>query len=204
MSDNNFGERLSYVLGLHNLTQKEAGKRAEISQNAFVNYVKNRRIPAGDVLERIARLCDVSIEYLISGTINQNYCYEIASTIRLNRISMTNLSVKLSVTEQFLKAIVEHRVSPSTEFFKQVMEAIGVTPKGNLHDRAAVPDIRFCLEPVNHDTKNRVDYLRFRIEKLNQDLSDRDVMIEKLFTENESLKLENEELKRQLKQYKKD
>lgn len=97
---------------------------------------KNKKI-SEPVIKQICSTHGISRDFLISGTINENYLYEIQSTVSLNRNTVTAaaISKNLNIPELFIQAIIDGEVSPSDEFFKRFMkEGIGVEPHGRLKD----------------------------------------------------------------------
>ncbi|WP_341301539.1 helix-turn-helix domain-containing protein [Lysinibacillus sp. FSL H8-0500] len=63
---NNFGERLKMALKAAGYTQKKATEELELSKNAITNYVAGR-IPDAQILYKLAQLCSVSMEWLLTG-----------------------------------------------------------------------------------------------------------------------------------------
>lgn len=62
----NFGSRLREALETANLTQKAVAEKLGITPQAMNNYV-NGRIPETTILFGIAKLCSVSMEWLLTG-----------------------------------------------------------------------------------------------------------------------------------------
>lgn len=63
---NNFGERLKNALSNAGYSQKRATEILELSKNAITNYVSGR-IPDTLILHKLAKLCSVSMEWLLVG-----------------------------------------------------------------------------------------------------------------------------------------
>ena len=61
-----FGDRLRKALKVKGLTQIEAANLISITKNAMNNYVQGR-IPETTILYKLALLCSVSMEWLLSG-----------------------------------------------------------------------------------------------------------------------------------------
>lgn len=76
---NNFGERLKMSLKQSGYTQKAATEELELSKNAITNYVGGR-IPDALILYKLAKLCSVSMEWLLTGE-NSEYTIEETSSI---------------------------------------------------------------------------------------------------------------------------
>lgn len=60
------GEKIKKLRQLRGLTQKELAKRAGLSELSIVLYEKGNRRPRVDVIAKIAKALDVSVEYLLS------------------------------------------------------------------------------------------------------------------------------------------
>lgn len=63
---NHFGERLKLALKNAGYTQKKATEELQLSKNAITNYVAGR-IPDAQILHKLAKLCSVSMEWLLTG-----------------------------------------------------------------------------------------------------------------------------------------
>ncbi|QUO43424.1 helix-turn-helix transcriptional regulator [Brevibacillus composti] len=61
-----FGERLKRALKEAGYSQKSASEALGLSKNAMTNYVGGR-IPEATILYRIAKLCSVTMEWLLTG-----------------------------------------------------------------------------------------------------------------------------------------
>lgn len=61
------GERLSLMLKLNKITQKEACELTGISKNAMSNYVNGNRIPESLMLYKLAKLFRTSMEWILTG-----------------------------------------------------------------------------------------------------------------------------------------
>lgn len=62
-----FGARLKSAIKKTGLTQKSAAKKLNISTQALTNYITKNRIPEAMILYRIAKLCSVTMEWLLTG-----------------------------------------------------------------------------------------------------------------------------------------
>jgi transcriptional regulator with XRE-family HTH domain len=164
----------------------------------ILRYENGERKPSVSKLDIFEKVLNVSKSWLLSNELNQNYCYEIQSTIRLNQTSIDELSKELDVTSAFLNAIMESQVSPSRAFFERAMLAIGVEPQGNLRDRV-VAESNAVRDTKTEINENELTVLKFRIEKYARDLDAAQLCIEKLFSENEALKAEIKTLKSKIK-----
>jgi len=64
-----FGERLKRCLKESGYTQIKATEELKLSKNAILNYTKGR-IPEAKILYDLANLCNVSMQYLLTGKDN--------------------------------------------------------------------------------------------------------------------------------------
>ena len=63
-----FSERLSKLMTLRGLTQKELAIKANITESAISYYVKGVRTPSGEILTRMAECLSTSTDYLLGRT----------------------------------------------------------------------------------------------------------------------------------------
>jgi len=207
---NNFCDNIKFVRELLKMSQQNVAKVLDIPQPNFARYETGitKKIPYS-ILNKLSTQFGIAEDWLDKGEINQNYCYEIQSTIQLNQISVDDLAKKLDVTPAFLNAIIEYQISPSRAFFERVMRAIGVEPQGDLKD-TVVANVKKLTPPSGikrmnenaakgttsqSDSNDYTKMLEYRITELNRKLEDFDVAYENLHGENEALKAENERLK---------
>lgn len=61
-----FGKRLKKALKKAGYSQAKATEKLELSKNAITNYVAGR-IPEAAILHNLAKLCNVSMEWLLTG-----------------------------------------------------------------------------------------------------------------------------------------
>ncbi|MEQ8908162.1 MAG: helix-turn-helix transcriptional regulator [Vicingaceae bacterium] len=61
----NIGERITQLRKRSNLSQEELAKRAEVSRTIIGNYERNANTPSIEVLIKLARVFNVSVDYLI-------------------------------------------------------------------------------------------------------------------------------------------
>jgi len=61
-----FGERLKKCLKDAGYTQIKATEELKLSKNAILNYTKGR-IPEANILHELSKLCNISMEYLLTG-----------------------------------------------------------------------------------------------------------------------------------------
>lgn len=65
------GKRLKNLRG--NLSQKEFAKKIGVSHIAYQNYEYGKRVPPGPVLSRIATICHVTTDYILTGKLDSLY-----------------------------------------------------------------------------------------------------------------------------------
>lgn len=65
---NTLGERIAWACHKIGLMQKEAAVKADISPATLSQYVKNKRKPDPETLAKIAKVCNVSTDFLIGLT----------------------------------------------------------------------------------------------------------------------------------------
>ncbi len=63
--DNSFGKRLSYVMNMKNMRQKELAKAADVTEATVSRYVNNKRSPDIDFIRAIVPLLNVSADFLL-------------------------------------------------------------------------------------------------------------------------------------------
>lgn len=61
------GERLKKLRDRTGLNQEEFSKIIGISRGTYAHYETNKRLPSYDILEKIAKYHEVSLDYLITG-----------------------------------------------------------------------------------------------------------------------------------------
>lgn len=64
---NSFGERLRKLRNLKKLNQEELASILNISKSAVGMYERNEREPSFEIVERISKLFEVSLDYLLTG-----------------------------------------------------------------------------------------------------------------------------------------
>ena len=67
-----FAERLKTLRLQAKMTQKEISNRLEISQPTYQRYEKSEREPNQEMVQKIANLFNVSIDYLFGNTDEKN------------------------------------------------------------------------------------------------------------------------------------
>ncbi|MBQ4289165.1 MAG: helix-turn-helix transcriptional regulator [Clostridia bacterium] len=65
-----FNERLSELLSVKKITQKELAKRTDVTEAAMSHYIKGDRTPRASVLVRIAETLGTTTDYLLNGNDN--------------------------------------------------------------------------------------------------------------------------------------
>ena len=61
----NIGEQISRLRKKNNLSQVELAKKAEVSRTIIGNYERNANTPSIEVLIKLARVFNVSVDYII-------------------------------------------------------------------------------------------------------------------------------------------
>ena len=61
----NIGERITQLRKQNQLSQEELAKRAEVSRTIIGNYERNTNTPSIEVLIKLARVFNVSVDYMI-------------------------------------------------------------------------------------------------------------------------------------------
>lgn len=84
---NNFGERLKMALKAAGYTQKKATEELELSKNAITNYVAGR-IPDAQILYKLAQLCSVSMEWLLTGEDHPSHSIEKANSYEMELLQL--------------------------------------------------------------------------------------------------------------------
>jgi transcriptional regulator with XRE-family HTH domain len=63
----NFNDRLMYLMDINNESRTELAKALGIQSGSVANYCNGNRTPNYDILIKIAKHYDVSIDYLLTG-----------------------------------------------------------------------------------------------------------------------------------------
>lgn len=61
----NIGERITQLRKQQNLSQDELAKKAEVSRTIIGNYERNANTPSIEVLIKLAKVFNVSVDYII-------------------------------------------------------------------------------------------------------------------------------------------
>lgn len=184
-------DRIKFLRGLLGYSQMQMAKRLNIPQPNYARYETGltKKIPYS-LLSSISTQFGIDIEWLNSGIVDLDRCKSIEDHVR-NNVNMKLLAEKIDVTESFFNAILHNELSPSRSFYEKTLKAM------TFSDTPV-----FAKSPLKKDNDNvddQIAYLKYRIEKLNQELSEKEKFIDKLFMENERLKLEVEQLKNQIR-----
>ena len=94
-------KRILELMKNENMTQKELASKINVTEASMSRYLKGERTPRIDVLANIARVFDVSIEF-IRGEEEKSEFNEIKSLITRNASSMT-LEQKMELTKILLQ-----------------------------------------------------------------------------------------------------
>lgn len=61
----NIGERITQLRKQHSLSQEELAKKAGVSRTIIGNYERNSNTPSIEVLVKLAKIFNVSVDFLI-------------------------------------------------------------------------------------------------------------------------------------------
>ena len=61
----NFGNILKKIRRDNNLTQEELAKKIDTSRSNIANYENNKNMPSVDILDKLSKMFNVSIDYLL-------------------------------------------------------------------------------------------------------------------------------------------
>jgi transcriptional regulator with XRE-family HTH domain len=67
----NFGKRLKKLRDDKDLSQSELGKLTGLHYTQIGRYEKNKSMPSSDILQKLAEIFSVSIDFLIEGTVEE-------------------------------------------------------------------------------------------------------------------------------------
>lgn len=77
----NIGERITQLRKQQNLSQDELAKRASVSRTIIGNYERNANTPSIEVLLKLAKVFNVSIDFLIGEGELSSYDKEVLKRI---------------------------------------------------------------------------------------------------------------------------
>lgn len=84
----NIGERITQLRKQQQLSQDELAKRASVSRTIIGNYERNTNTPSIEVLLKLAKVFDVSLDYLVGegelSTIDKNVLKRIEDIEKLD------------------------------------------------------------------------------------------------------------------------
>lgn len=66
--DEKYSIRLNELLEEKNMTQKELAQKSNVTEATISNYIKAKQLPKLGVVEKIADVLDVSVDYLLGRT----------------------------------------------------------------------------------------------------------------------------------------
>lgn len=103
--EDNFGGRLSYVMSIRNMRQKELAKAANVTEATVSRYVNNKRSPDIDFIRAIVQILNVSADYLLgfSESISINGFAEHSQSVEAGKYKLVSASgetVLIEGTEQ--------------------------------------------------------------------------------------------------------
>ena len=62
--ENNFGQNISNLLEIYNISQRELARRAGVTENSIGRYIRGERTPKIDIAIKIAEALSVSLNEL--------------------------------------------------------------------------------------------------------------------------------------------
>lgn len=145
------------------------------------------------VAMQIERIYHVSIDWLVTGTVNENHSYELIAAMQASHITSEMLAKLLEVPVSFVNAIQEKTISPTVEFMKKAVEGMGFSYHGKLKDATDK-----SLKKHDFGGEKHPDLLRYRISILEQNVEDLEYALSEEKYKNERLEKENEDLKQRL------
>lgn len=131
-SKKNLTSTLLYLRKSHNLTQEMVADKLNLSRVRYNNYETGKRSPDYQTLTMIARLYNVSIDYLIGYTNNLKtqtlYFKDILYNILLEKgISQLELSNGTNITTATISRYISGKRKPSAENVKIIADFLGVS-----------------------------------------------------------------------------
>lgn len=82
-----FGEKLYELLEERHITQKEFAKTLNIAPTTLNGYIKDKRQPDFELIKRIARALNVSVDFLLGGNGLNLTAKELSLITRLRTLS---------------------------------------------------------------------------------------------------------------------
>jgi len=116
-------ERLKFVVKQAKITQKEIAKIAGCAPNTIFYYTSGRRKPTYFVIQKIAELCEVNLEWLTTGKIiPAPVTYSFQQLHDSTALSTKEFAAKLDKPESFIAAIENGDIWPSDDFLKKALD----------------------------------------------------------------------------------
>lgn len=131
-AEKNFSQRIRSLRKSRGMTQKETAARLGLGQSAVANYEQGLRFPDGEILKKISRLFDVSLDYLLGNDVRRNTVGTIESPPAVGDVEDYAL--------RYREMMVNHRCDEGVEMLTEVLKA-GV-PLDVLYDRVLIPLLR--------------------------------------------------------------
>ncbi|MDI6711492.1 MAG: helix-turn-helix domain-containing protein [Bacillota bacterium] len=147
-----FSSRLRQALSAIGLKQKEAAQRLGISENALSNYVRGR-IPEAEILMGIAQLCDVTVEWLLTGRdpptkgarVDPALGLRIKDALAWAGLTTLDLEERLNVEESVVDDLIEGRVL-DPRIIAKIADLTGVSTRWLLDGSGHGPPSHLDLE----------------------------------------------------------
>lgn len=116
--EDNFGGRLSYVMGLRGMKQKELAQKADVTEATISRYVNNKRSPDIDFIRAVVKILDVSADYLLGFSENTHInksAVSVSDVVRADKYSlMRNDGTCIAIKD-------ERQITALDDFFKMVL-----------------------------------------------------------------------------------
>lgn len=100
-----FSKRLTEIIRTKGISQKELAKKTGITESAISCYVNGTRVPRSDVLSRIAKVLDISTDYLMGNDLAGKLSPKQGELMYLQRNLSKLDSADLKKAENILKVV---------------------------------------------------------------------------------------------------
>jgi transcriptional regulator with XRE-family HTH domain len=183
--DMRFGDRLKVCLKAKRISQKNAAKSLGIGENTLLNYIKNRRIPDALLALSIARMCDASLEWLISGENNAKIAYLWSDIVEKEGRSIESVAEELQLSEGYVVAVVDGRLVPSMQVVNDFYSRFDVIPpaampKSNAHEELVCIDTEKQKDDEIDCLKRKISMLEGRVVAHKEDVERLTAALERL------------------------
>jgi transcriptional regulator with XRE-family HTH domain len=119
------GDRIKLAINCRGTTQKRVSEIIEISEDAMVNYIKNRRIPPLKTILKIAETCYVESGWLVNGAINIKVVETlIKSMSKFPKNILLEVASNLGISQIYFDKLFLYEFEPSFKFIKDYDEFV--------------------------------------------------------------------------------